>query len=1289
MSVYDFDVAIEPTFLDFLGVGAGYGVLSVPVSDFLDGDVVNSATINITPVNGVGDTITKSVDMVQRTDGYFEWVTSASISAHFTLEADDVNTIAAGDYEYSVSVTATRNGVARAREVQGGAIQCRDSNAGVALIVSSIVVSPSTVTGDSGDTAQLTAVAYDGNGDVIAGQVFDWTSSNPTVATVDATGLVSFLIPGDSTITAAAQGIQDTATATSTDPGYGGATNKQVAGYLTVGGWAPRSLDFTWLGGVATVAQGGTGVASVTAGSLLLGAGTSAFTELAHGATGLAVISNGSTFTARAIVTADISDLTTALTGITKVGTVGVGTWQGSSIATTYTDAKLKTLAGTSSRITIGGTATDPTVDISAGYVGQTSITTLGTVATGVWQGTAIADAYLAALDAAKLTGTVASARLSGSYTGITAVGTLGSLAVTAGVTIGTTLGVTGATTLTDLTVSGTFTFSGTSISVSTLNATNVNATTIAVTTLSVTGNQNIVGDFSVNTNKFTVAGASGNTAVAGTLAVTGASTVAAVTASGLITANSGLTVASGTTSTQALSSTTGLFSSTVTVSSGGIAVTGASTITGTLGGITTLTATTLAGTLSTASQPNVTTMAGLVSVGTIATGTWNATVITTTYGGTGLASYTAGDLTYYASGTTFTKLAIGAANRVLTSTGSAPQWVAGLSITTLSLSSTLTMTASASVLIPGATSFAIRNNGDSANNLLVNDAGDVTVRNGFTVTAGGMTVSSGTSAFQAVTATTYVGSSTGQFGGTLTVTTGGVTVTGASTITGTLGGITTLSATTVTATTLNGTLGTAAQPNVTSVGTLTSLAVGAITSTGLIQTTLTSEQLRLRYDASNYLSHTVASDGAATYDAVGSGASHTFTDPLRVTSASATAVAVGPAGTTNPVWLIDASTASQAAGLQLTGATSAGTVALAVISSGSNANLSVNAKGSGTIAIGSVSTGAVTITPATTLSNGATITTGGFTVSAGTTAVQALTTTTINASGNITGTLATAAQPNVTSVGTLTSVTVSGAINAGNVVKFTDNALGTAATYWVGAANTTRLYFNVPTGSGFEFLTNNTGSISMVAGVLTVPSGLTVSAGTTAVQALTATTAYVGTTTNYGRQSQPFVLSAAAAFGGMSINTWSATASEAPLIDMQRSKSATPGTYTAVGNGDVLGYLVWRGANGSAMLDAGYIKVTATGAPSTNVPGKFEFITHDGTTAVAALTLSSAASVVVGSAAIATNATDGFLYIPSCAGAPSGTPTAFTGRIPLVYDSTNNFLYVYNGGWKKSTVYA
>lgn len=55
-----------------------------------------------------------------------------------------------------------------------------------------------------------------------------------------------------------------------------------------------------------------------------------------------------------------------------------------------------RTLTGTASRLSITngtGVAGNPVFDIDAAYVGQTSITTLGTITTGTWTGTAIAAA--------------------------------------------------------------------------------------------------------------------------------------------------------------------------------------------------------------------------------------------------------------------------------------------------------------------------------------------------------------------------------------------------------------------------------------------------------------------------------------------------------------------------------------------------------------------------------------------------------------------------------------------------------------------------------------------------------------------------------------------------------------------------------------------------------------------------------------------------------------------------------------------------------------------------------
>jgi hypothetical protein len=51
---------------------------------------------------------------------------------------------------------------------------------------------------------------------------------------------------------------------------------------------------------------------------------------------------------------------------------------------------------------------------------------------------------------------------------------------------------------------------------------------------------------------------------------------------------------------------------------------------------------------------------------------------------------------------------------------------------------------------------------------------------------------------------------------------------------------------------------------------------------------------------------------------------------------------------------------------------------------------------------------------------------------------------------------------------------------------------------------------------------------------------------------------------------------------------------------------------------------------------------------------------------------------------ALATNATNGFAYLPTCAGVPTGVPAAsFTGKAPVVIDSTNNKMYIYtNAAW-------
>lgn len=59
----------------------------------------------------------------------------------------------------------------------------------------------------------------------------------------------------------------------------------------------------------------------------------------------------------------------------------------------------------------------------------------------------------------------------------------------------------------------------------------------------------------------------------------------------------------------------------------------------------------------------------------------------------------------------------------------------------------------------------------------------------------------------------------------------------------------------------------------------------------GLLRVTFTTQQLSLRYDASNHLAVTVASNGAVTYDATGAGATHIFSEFIQC---SASIIATG-----------------------------------------------------------------------------------------------------------------------------------------------------------------------------------------------------------------------------------------------------------------------------------------------------------------------------------------------------------------------------------------------------------
>lgn len=133
------------------------------------------------------------------------------------------------------------------------------------------------------------------------------------------------------------------------DAGYVGQASITTLGTVTTGTWNATTIATT---------RGGTGLTSYATGDILYASASNVLSKLAAG-------SDGQVLTLAA----------------------GIPSWA------TPTTGTVTSVSGTLNRITSTGGAT-PVIDIAATYVGQTSLTTLGTVTTGTWNATVIDVTY-------------------------------------------------------------------------------------------------------------------------------------------------------------------------------------------------------------------------------------------------------------------------------------------------------------------------------------------------------------------------------------------------------------------------------------------------------------------------------------------------------------------------------------------------------------------------------------------------------------------------------------------------------------------------------------------------------------------------------------------------------------------------------------------------------------------------------------------------------------------------------------------------------------------------------
>src|SRR5436309_5330412 len=164
--------------------------------------------------------------------------------------------------------------------------------------VATVTLTPASATVNEGQTLQLTATLKDANGNTLVGRSITWSSSNPSAASVNGTGLVTGVAAGSATITATSEGKSGSSAITVVHMPVASVTVTPASGTVSAGSSLPLTATpkdangNPLVGRTVTWQSSNTSAATVNGSGLVSGvaAGSATITATSEGQSGTSAI---------------------------------------------------------------------------------------------------------------------------------------------------------------------------------------------------------------------------------------------------------------------------------------------------------------------------------------------------------------------------------------------------------------------------------------------------------------------------------------------------------------------------------------------------------------------------------------------------------------------------------------------------------------------------------------------------------------------------------------------------------------------------------------------------------------------------------------------------------------------------------------------------------------------------------------------------------------------------------------------------------------------------------------